>query len=138
MTVPKRFGVLRFLAAVLKVVAWIILILGILGGVVVALSSFSNLLQTPSVVTVPLLGPTLNLLGAGAGGIILGVIAALSSLVAFVFWYALAEYIFMYLAVEENTRLTAALLLRMHQESQPDARTSSGYGGGYPTEPFEG
>lgn len=137
MTVPKRFGVLRFLAAVLKVIAWIILILGILGGVVVALSSFSSLLQTASVTNIPVLGPVLNLLGAGAGGIIMGVIAALSSVVAFVLWYAIAEYIFMYLAVEENTRLTAALLLRMHQESQPDARTSGSYGG-YPTEPFEG
>ena len=33
MTVPKRFGVLRFIGALLKVLAWIILIVSVLGGV---------------------------------------------------------------------------------------------------------
>lgn len=137
MTVPKRFGVLRFFAVVLKVIAWIFLIAGVLSGIVVALNSFTTFLQTPSVVDFPIIGTTLNLLGSGAGAIIAGALAALGSVVLFVLWYAMAEFIFMYLAVEENTRLTAALLLRMHQDSQPDARTSSAYSASYPTEPFE-
>ncbi len=136
MTVPKRFGVLRFVAALLKVIAWIVLILAILGGVVAGLSNFTNFLQTPALVSTPVIGPLLNLMGAGAGGIITGIVAALSGILLFVIYFALAESISMQLAVEENTRLTAALLLRMHQESQPDTR--SAYAGGYPSEPFEG
>jgi hypothetical protein len=138
MTVPKRFGVLRFVAALLKVIAWIILIIGILIGVAVGLYSFSNLIQTPSAVDLPVIGGLLNLLGSSIGGIIAGIVAALGSILLFALYYAMAEYILMFLAVEENTRLTAALLLRMHQESQPEPRSTSTYSGGYPTEPFEG
>lgn len=136
MTVPKRFGVLRFIAVVLKVIAWIVLVIAILAGIAAALSQFTGFVQTPSTVGVPILGDLLNLLGAGAAGIIFGIIAALSGLITFILWYASAEIISLYLAVEENTRLTAALLLRMHQESQPDTRAT--YGSPYASEPFEG
>ncbi len=137
MTVPKRFGMLRFVAALLRVLAWIILILAVLGGVVAALSNFTTVLQQPNLVSIPILGQLLSLLGAGASGIIAGIIAALSGILFFVLYYALAETISMQLAIEENTRLTAALLLRMHQESQPDTRSAYATGG-YPSEPFEG
>lgn len=137
MTVPKRFGVLRFVAALLRVIAWIVLILAILAGVVVALSNFTNFLQTPNLVDIPVLGPLLNVLGAGAGGIIAGIVTALTGVLLFVTYFALAEFISMLLAVEENSRLTAALLLRMHQESQPDTRSTYA-APGYPSEPFEG
>ena len=136
MTVPKRFGVLRFIAVVLKVIAWIVLVIAILTGIAAALSQFTGFVQTPSVVDVPILGPIFNILGASAAGILFGVAAALSGLLAFILWYASAEMISLYLAVEENTRLTAALLLRMHQESQPDTRAA--YGSPYASEPFEG
>jgi hypothetical protein len=137
MTVPKRFGVLRFIAVVLKVIAWIILVLAVLGGIGVALSQFTNFVQTPSTVDIPIIGPILNLLGASTAGIVLGILSALSGIVLFIFYYAFAELISMYLAIEENTRLTAALLLRMHQESQPDTRAGA-YGSPYASEPFEG
>jgi hypothetical protein len=138
MTVPKRFGVLRFIAALLRVIAWVILILAVVVGVVAGLSSFTDFLNTESVVGIPILGPILNLLGASAGGVVAGIAAALSGLVLFVIYFALAETISMQLAMEENTRLTAALLLRMHQESQPDPRAAAaGYGSTYASEPFE-
>ena len=136
MTVPKRFGMLRFLAALLRVIAWVVLILATIGGIAVALSATTSLLQTPSLVEMPVLGPILNFLGATGGGIVAGVLSALGGLLYFVVVFALAESLSLNLAVEENTRLTAALLLRMHQESQPDARTG-GYGT-YASEPFEG
>lgn len=137
MTVPKRFGVLRFIVVVLKVIAWIILVVAILTGIGAALTQFTNLVQTPSMVDVPIIGPLLNVAGAGGASIFFGIAAALSGLLLFVFYYAFAELISMYLAIEENTRLTAALLLRMHQESQPDTRAGA-YGSPYASEPFEG
>jgi lipoprotein signal peptidase len=136
MTVPKRFGVLRFIAVVLKVIAWIFLVIAILAGIAAALSQFTGFVQTPSTVDIPLIGPLFNILGASAAGIIFGIAATISGLLTFILWYAAAEMISLYLAVEENSRLTAALLLRMHQESQPDTR--AGYTSAYPSEPFEG
>ena len=48
------------------------------------------------------------------------------------------ESLHLSLAMEENTRLTAALLLRMHQESQPAEPASYGQtGSGFVNEPFE-
>ena len=49
----------------------------------------------------------------------------------------MGELIALYLATEENTRLTAALLLRMHQESQPEPRANAAYASTYASEPFE-
>jgi len=136
MTVPKRFGVLRFIAVVLKVIAWIFLVVAILAGIAAALSQFTGYVQAPNAIDIPIIGSFFNILGAGATGIVFGIAAALSGILTFILWYASAELISLYLAVEENTRLTAALLLRMHQESQPDTR--AGYTSPYASEPFEG
>ena len=81
------------------------------------------------------LGENAALVSAG-GGIISGLVALFIGLFYFVAFYAMGEYIHLALAVEENTRLTAALLLRMHQESQPEQTPS--YTGGFTTEPFDG
>lgn len=139
MTVPKRFGMLRFISGLLKVLAWIELVLAIILGIFVALSSMMNLGQTlgadPS--QLPILGGILNFFLSVGGGIIAGIIAALAGAVYFLFLYGMGELIALYLATEENTRLTAALLLRMHQESQPEPRANAAYASTYASEPFE-
>jgi hypothetical protein len=132
MTVPKRFGILRFIGTLLKVLAWIVLIVGVLGGVVVAVMGDT---VTPLVASNLLLA---TLLGTQVGQITGGVGLVLLGLVDFLILYAAGERLHLQLAVEENTRLTAALLLRMHQESQQDTRaTSSSYASGFSSEPFE-
>ena len=151
MTVPKRFGILRIFAGLIKVIAWIVLIISVLVGIGVALISMVNigqlLGQEPR--SLPIIGGILDMFISLGGGIVLGVLSMLGGVLYFVILYALGELISMYLAVEENTRLTAALLLRMHQESQPEARAASssysaggyaasgGYAQNYPSEPFE-
>ncbi|MCB9161794.1 MAG: hypothetical protein H6644_23095 [Caldilineaceae bacterium] len=130
MSVPKRFAVLRFFGSLLKVLAWILLVLAIVAavGAAIAGSSAIPFLQES-------LGENAALVSAG-GGIISGLVALFIGLFYFVAFYAMGEYIHLALAVEENTRLTAALLLRMHQESQPEQTPS--YTGGFTTEPFDG
>jgi hypothetical protein len=49
-----------------------------------------------------------------------GLLVLLGGLLNFVMLYALGEIILLQIAVEENTRLTAALLLKMHQDTQPE------------------
>ena len=70
---------------------------------------------------------------AGAGGIFLAIFVLLGGLFYFVLLYALGEMIALQIAIEENTRLTAALLLKMHQDSLVDTRPA--YPGAFATEP---
>jgi hypothetical protein len=130
MTVPRRFGVLRFIGTLLKVIAWIVLILAILGAIGVSLGG--NQLGPIIARANPALS---GLFSTPAGGIATGVVALLVGLIYFLVLYASGERIHMYLAIEENTRLTAALLLRMHQDSQQDTRPT--YASGFANEPFE-
>lgn len=130
MTVPKRFDILRFFSGLLKVLAWINLVIAILSAIGIALAGGQ-------------MGPFLQLAGeqfapmasmmAGIGGIVLAVFVLLGGLFYFVLLYAMGEMISLQLAVEENTRLTAALLLKMHQDSQVDTRAA--YPGAFTNEP---
>lgn len=132
MAVPKRFGVLRLVGTLLKILAWIVLVLFILFAIVVGIAG----------PTLPLLGPMFADLatqvtpGVAGGGIVIGIVALIVGLLYFLMLYAVGESVHLQVAMEENTRLTAALLLRMHQDSQvePDAEYAAGYAG----EPFEG
>ena len=135
MTVPKRFGVLRFFGTLLKVLAWIVLVFSILGAIaaVVGAGSIAPLLTDA-------VGDSAALLGTG-GGIIAGLFVLILGLIYFLVLYVSGESLHLQLAVEENTRLTAALLLRMHQEGQTDTTAgvygTTGAGGGFVNEPYE-
>ena len=130
MTVPRRFGILRFVGNLLKVFAWIVLILGILmavGVIVAGPQIWQQLLgqMQPGARTVA--EPILNQFG----GITVAIPVILLSLIYFFSLYVSGELMLLQLAVEENTRLTAALLLRMHQETQPEPQGRAGYERGY-------
>jgi hypothetical protein len=134
MSVPKRFGVLRFFATLLKVIAWIVLVFAILGaiGAVIAGSS-------PQVAEIMNQVPGLAGQVAGGGmiaGITFGIVILLGGLLYFLILYVAGDQIHLSLAVEENTRLTAALLLRMHQETGA-AEPAQTYGGGFSNEPYD-
>ena len=136
MSVPKRFGVLRVMGTLLKVIAWIILILAILGAIGFGLTSMSGDLL-PSLLGGAFPPELLAQLGP-AGGILAGVGLLLGGLIYFLLTYAAGESIHLQLALEENTRLTAALLLRMHQEShQSDPRSTYSGGSGFASDPIE-
>ncbi|NJN81226.1 MAG: hypothetical protein HC802_02340 [Caldilineaceae bacterium] len=112
MTVPKRFGVLRLFGTILKVLAWILLVLAVLGAI-------GAVIIGAGVAVIPddVLPDNMSLVTLG-GGITAGIGALLIGMIYFVIFYALGELLHMYLALEENTRLTAALLLKMHQDGQ--------------------
>lgn len=131
MSVPKRFGVLRLVGTLLKVIAWIVLIVSILGAIGLVLMENSGLQL-----------PITNLYDTGAlgqtGGIFVGLGVLIVGLIYFLILYASGESLHLQLAVEENTRLTAALLLRMHQETQQEpAPRNYGAAAGFANDPFE-
>ena len=136
MTVPKRFGVLRFFGTLLKVVAWIVLILSILAAIGAALAGGSDMASSLLSTTPALSGVQLGD-GGLVGGILIGLFVLIVGLVYFLVLYVSGESLHLSLAVEENTRLTAALLLRMHQEGQGDAAAPYGAGGGFVNEPYD-
>ena len=129
MSVPKRFGVLRLVGTLLKVIAWIILIVSILAAIGLVLVGNSDIIQLPITNL-----PSDPALMDQAGGIIFGIGILLVGLIYFLVLYASGETFHLQLAVEENTRLTAALLLRMHQDAQPDPAPRNYGAGGFANE----
>ncbi|MBP7960595.1 MAG: hypothetical protein KBG20_03520 [Caldilineaceae bacterium] len=113
MMVPKRFGMLRVIGILLKVLAWLSLVMGVVGAVtgLLAGGAVTDLLSTNGIAS-PL---------GGGEAIILALGGLLTGLISFLALYAAGEGLFLQLAVEENTRITAALLMKMDQEAGAEA-----------------
>ena len=103
----KKFKALRIVAIVWKVLAWIVLVLSVLGGcgsLAIALMAGGSATRSTSAV------PGLGMMGGVVGGVIMAFIAILIGVLYFISLYAVAEMIDVVLALEENTRLTAEQL----------------------------
>ncbi len=108
----KRFRSLRIIGTVFKIIAWVTLVLGILGGLVMlgagvlggfaGGSAFSNQAA-----------PGLGAL-AGVGGVLASLAAAVGTVIgavlSFLVFYASGDAIYLALAIEENTREAAHYL----------------------------
>lgn len=121
MTVPARFGVLRLIATLFKVLAWIVLIGSILGAL--ALGLLGPLIRQ-SLVDADLMAAL-----GDSGGVIAGLLLITLGILGFLSLFATGENIQLQLAIEENTRLTAALLLRLDEENRPAEATPYTYYG---------
>ncbi len=98
----KKFRVLRIVAFIWKVVAWVILVSSVLGGcgaLVMTLMTGNQLARQSSA-----LG--LGMLGGAVSGIVIAIIAIFVGIFYFISLYAVAEIIDVVLALEENTRAT--------------------------------
>jgi len=108
----KRYRALRFVASLWKVLAWVILALGLLGSVGILVMSFlgvsGNVLrQASGLVTSGIWGGILAFLGG-----------VLVTLIQFVIFYAVGESISLGLAIEENTRVMATWV-QLQPQSAP-------------------
>lgn len=101
----KKFRVLRIVAVIWKVLAWIVLVISVLGG---CFTLAMGLIGGASAAR------SSDMLGLGLGGVVGGVVTALAAIffgiLYFVFLYAFAELVDVMLALEENTRATAEQL----------------------------
>lgn len=104
-SMEKRFRALRTIGTLLKVVAWIVLVVTVLGAIFVAIAGFSGPMS--------MLGDAVGREAAGYmvsgafAAIIMGGAFLLGGVIYFVILYAAAEGIYVILSIEENTRLTA-------------------------------
>ena len=115
----KKFGTLRVIGTFWKVVAWIELIVGILSSIGILLAGilgtsvpWSNLEQFGLAPWAP-----------QAFGLVGGIVGFFASLVATIIWflltYAVGEFIYLLLSIEENTRLAAQQVEWAQQQAIP-------------------
>jgi hypothetical protein len=104
----KRFTSLRVIGTIFRVLAWISLILGVLGSVILLILGIT-------------LGNQESLLGVSLGGPLVGIVTffviLLVAMVCFLSLYAIGESIFLLLALEDNTRRSAYLLQQQYTAS---------------------
>lgn len=106
----KKYRVLRIVATIWKVFAWIVLIVSILGGCgTLALSVLSGTAARANDLT--------GLGGGLIGGLVAALIAIFFGILYFVSLYAFAELVDVMLALEENTRATAEELKLMQPKA---------------------
>ncbi len=105
-----RFTALRVTGTVFRILAWIALILGVLSAIVLLVLSF-------------VLAPTLNLFNlsqqSAPVGIALFVLIVIISMILFLFLYAAGEFLYLLLALEDNTRRTAYIVQQQFLTVQP-------------------
>ncbi len=101
-----RFRSLRIIASILKILAWIALVGGILAGIGTLIAGIAGgRAILPSGAGSDM--ATLGLLGGTIGGLVAGLGILLVSFLNFLFLYATGDAIDLALAIEQNTRETA-------------------------------
>lgn len=114
----RRFTALHVIGSIFKVFAWIALILGILLAVLSLVLGFT--------MTLPF-----QIVGLQEGGALVGVggfvVSLILALLLYLSFYAAGEFVYLLLAVEENTRRTAYLVQQQYLTVQS----------GYPPTPQE-
>ena len=106
----RRFMALRIIATVFRILAWLALIFGVLGAIGALLLGFTLSDQEG------LLG--LNVTGP-LTGIAMFVVSLIVTIIGFLLLYACAEFIYLFLSMEENTRRTAFFMQQQYTSQQP-------------------
>ncbi|MCX7840218.1 MAG: hypothetical protein N2559_12325 [Anaerolineae bacterium] len=102
----KKFRVLRVVASIWKIIAWLVLVLSVLGGC----GALATTLMASSQWSRQSSAFGLGILGGALGGVVMAIGAILLGAFYFISLYAVAELIDVVLALEENTRATVELL----------------------------
>jgi len=107
----KRYGVLRFVAALWKILAWLILVLGFLGALATLILGIVGV-GSPGLWRGLGMDPLYGR-GAVAFGVVGFLVGTVSSVIYFMLFYAVGQLLLLFIDVEENTRL-----LRIWVENQ--------------------
>lgn len=106
----RQFMALRVVGTIFKVLAWLVLILGLLGAAGGLIFGFA-------------VTDELGIAGLDIGGPLVGiatfVVAVVVAILNFLLLYAVGEVIYLSLCIEENTRRTAYLLQQQTMPPEP-------------------
>ena len=120
----KKFKILHILGAIWKILAWIALVVGLLSSVGLLLMSIFGGEMVRQFIPPEQMPWSPRLFGV-AGGIVTFVTSLILTIIHFLMLYAAGEFVFLLLAIEENTRLMAhAVRPRPAPQVPPIARPS--------------
>lgn len=102
-TVKKKYKVLRLIAVLMKIFAVVAGAILIIGGLVTIVAGAASSSSTTA--ALPGDGPM-----AFLGGFLVGLIMLVYGVFVFVFLYAYAEWMYVFMDIEENTRVTNEML----------------------------
>jgi hypothetical protein len=102
-SVQKRYKLLRLIAVLIKILAIIGGVILIIGGLVMIASGAVS--SSRSTIALNEAGPA-----SLFGGLVGGLIMLVYGIFVFVFLYAYAEWMYVFMDIEENTRLTNEML----------------------------
>ncbi len=113
----KRFGVLRVLSSILKILGIVVAALAVLGGLIAFVMSFAG-------------GDLFQSMGIDSnGGVLAGLVGAFMIVVMgalyAVFLYGYGELLMLLISMEENTFKTVKLLEDVTSEEKPEAETKA-------------
>ena len=111
----RRFVILRTIATIYKVLGIISAVLTLISIIGLCATTVLGGAFLGSFYVEFGIGSGVNLVGGAVGGIIVALITLLSGGGAALTFYAMGEGIYLLIALEENTRATAALLGRQNQ-----------------------
>ena len=100
--VKKKYKILRLIAVLMKILAVVVGALLIIVGLVMIVAGAASSKSTP---TSPDFGP-----GAFFGGLVGGLIMFVYGVFVAIFLYAYAEWMYVFMDIEENTRMTNEML----------------------------
>ena len=89
----QKYPFLRFAIIVLRIVAWIVLVVGIIVSILLGIGGITGLGVEEGV--------------SGSSAVVLAVIGVIASFLTWLFLLAARELIYVLVNVEENTRITA-------------------------------
>ncbi len=105
----KRFRSLRIIGSIFKILAWVVLVLGILGGIIMVVAGLAGGLSGLRGIGGNA-GSAAGALGGLVGGFAVGIGAIFAAVLYFLCLYSAGDAIYLALAIEENTRETAYYL----------------------------
>lgn len=108
----RRFTALRIIGTVFKILAWIVLIIGLLVAIGLLVLGFT-LTGQQAVLGLDFGGPM--------AGIAMFFVVLVISVFSFLSLYAIGELVYLFLAVEENTRRTAYILQQQYSSASLQA-----------------
>lgn len=101
--VKKKYKVLRLIAVLMKILAVVVGAIMIIAGLVMVVAGLAASSKTTP--TFPDYGPT-----AFLSGLVGGLIVFVYGVFIFIFLYAYAEWMYVFMDIEENTRMTNEML----------------------------
>jgi hypothetical protein len=105
----RRFTALRIIGTLFKILAWISLILGLVAAIGMLIVGFILGGQQ---------GPLGLQLNGPLAGIAMFVVALIVTIISFLSLYAVGEFVYLALSIEENTRRTAYLAQQQYTAAQ--------------------